>query len=252
MPRTHWFGRSIAPRDPEATIVAYDITNDWSISDRATPDRVMRVSYSDGTEMRMDYVTDAELQRFSEELNMHHTWIGSDTAYAPNSGHFQIQDIVPGSININIPSLLTEEKPMPDIDALRHQARQLLADLADAQALEDRFPHEPPEFSVIKWIIKHGKREYIYVGLRVDESWFVTGSQGGRTLSWAALKREIGTAPCSLATGWDEIPAPEVSPADAETDPAKWFALVYPQAAIEAGKPAAADDDPVDAVVVDQ
>lgn len=134
-----------------------------------------------------------------------------------------------------------KESPMTSsIDHLRADAQRALLSLAEAQALEDRFPSEPPDGSIVKWTGVHGsgrnRQEYTYAALRIGDTWYITGTQGRATLSWGEVRESIGTKPCWLATEFAEIPQPQKAAADLEADPAKWYALVYPTKAVESGE----------------
>jgi hypothetical protein len=125
-----------------------------------------------------------------------------------------------------------EVPPMPDNTvALRGQIQTLIEKLANAQALEDRFPAQPPDLSVLRWVETFGRgqaqREYTYVALRAGDQWYITGRDGGETLTWEQLRVKIGSKSCYVATGWNEIPQPVVHAAEEATDPQTWWELVY-------------------------
>jgi hypothetical protein len=124
----------------------------------------------------------------------------------------------------------TQEETMTETaPVLRAEVQRLLIELANAQALEDRFPAEPPHGSVLRWVetFGRGSQEYAYVALRVGDNWHVTGRNGGAVTSWSELRDRIGAKPSHVATTWHEIPQPRRSAADEATDPQQWWELVY-------------------------
>lgn len=76
----------------------------------------------------------------------------------------------------------------------------------------ERFGSEPPIGTVLRWSepgrYGHGVT-LTYLAVRVGNGdWYSTEAQRGQ-MSWAELVAQVGDNPCSVATAWTEIPAPE-------------------------------------------
>jgi hypothetical protein len=221
----------------------------------------VRLDYSDGATVTMPNLSAEDLQGVrlfaAQDMDSSHR---PDAAVSfwpqPPDWHRGLRPSGVFDTTVKIPpeEYAMKETLVEDVADLRGQAARLLEKLARAQALADRFPNEPPDLSVLKWLVTHGSgrnaQEFTYVALHAGERWFLSGEQGGRVMLWPELRATIGDKPCWLATGWDEIPQPERAAADGEVDPAKWFRLVYPAAAITSGTAATDGSDEVDAEVV--
>lgn len=97
---------------------------------------------------------------------------------------------------------------------------------------EPRFPAEPPEGTVLKWVKTLGsrKQEYTYVALRAGGRWYLTGKTSVG-ITWVELVEQIGGSPCDLAIDWAEIPQSEPGLFE-NTSPSEWYMAMYPKKVI--------------------
>lgn len=116
--------------------------------------------------------------------------------------------------------------------------------LAHSHALEQRFPSEPPDESVVSWLEtvgpKRDQKTLRYLAVRCEEHWYVTGSQGNTVMTWRQLRERIGQKPCQIApTQWLEVPRQDVpSGADAKS-PEEWLAFITGKGSVTTGMKAA-------------
>jgi hypothetical protein len=124
-----------------------------------------------------------------------------------------------------------EENTVTDYQTLQREAQGLISKMAAMAALESRFPSEPPVLTVLRWsqTFGHGRnaKEYSYAALRVDNGWFVTGTRENEVLTWPELKERLAKVDVEMAVDWKSIPVPQAQTVDQETDPKRWFELVY-------------------------
>jgi hypothetical protein len=95
---------------------------------------------------------------------------------------------------------------------------------------KSRFPSEPPEGSVLKWVKtfkRNPEQGYTYVALHVNGAWYLSGKHAD-PMTWDDLVVLIGDSPCELATNWMEIPKPKKDDLDGLT-PEEWFLVAFPQ-----------------------
>jgi hypothetical protein len=81
------------------------------------------------------------------------------------------------------------------------------------QVREDRFEsHEPPVGSVLRWRHEGVTHVAVHVGRRAaggvdpNHNWRTTAGSSDRDLAWQHIRALIGNNPCSLATGWVDVP----------------------------------------------
>jgi hypothetical protein len=82
-----------------------------------------------------------------------------------------------------------------------------------ASVREDRFrSHVPPVGSVLRWRHQGTTHVALHVGVAAgaadrNESWHTTsGRDHGVATSWEHVRSMIGNNPCSIATGWTDVP----------------------------------------------
>lgn len=93
---------------------------------------------------------------------------------------------------------------------------QMIKEQAKAAGTE-RFGSEPPIGSVLRWEamgrVGRGTGQMLtYLGIRTPKGWWTTHDANYGAQTWAQMVSWIGDNPCSVATGWTEIPAPEPEP----------------------------------------
>lgn len=124
-----------------------------------------------------------------------------------------------------------EDPPMESPDKILERMTKDALHLAHAHALEERFPSEPPDESVVSWLEtvgpKRDQKTLRYLAVRCEEHWYITGSQGNTVMRWDQLRQRIGQKPCQIApTQWLEVPRQDVpSGADAKS-PEEWLAFI--------------------------
>ncbi len=150
-------------------------------------------------------------------------------------------------------------------EASIERLRAAMLEFAGIQALLDRFHNqEPPVGTVLRWVKQFDARsgeltvegvgsvddlskalrfnvsqptEYVFVAFRAPNGkWYTTAQRGASTYDWDALLKEIGDAPCELASDWTTVPAPEKLSEEA-MDPTTWARMMF------AEKPAAPADE---------
>jgi hypothetical protein len=99
---------------------------------------------------------------------------------------------------------------------------------------KSRFPSEPPEGSVLKWVKtfkRNPEQGYTYVALHINGAWYLSGKHAD-PMTWDDLVVLIGDSPCELATNWMEIPKPKKDDLDGLT-PEEWFLVAFPQDTVD-------------------
>jgi hypothetical protein len=99
---------------------------------------------------------------------------------------------------------------------------------------KSRFPSEPPEGSVLKWVKtfkRNPEQGYTHVALHVNGAWYLSGKHA-EPMTWDDLVVLIGDSPCELATNWMEIPQLKQDD-DSRLSPEEWFLAVYPQDVVD-------------------
>lgn len=97
-----------------------------------------------------------------------------------------------------------------------------------------RFPSEPPEGSVLKWVKtfkRNPEQGYTYVAVHVNGAWYLSGKQTD-PMTFDELVAFIGDSPCELATNWVEIPNLQKDDLDGLT-PEEWFMATYPRDVVD-------------------
>lgn len=149
----------------------------------------------------------------------------------------------------------TEVAKVSTYDSSMERLKSALVEVAGLTALLNRFGNqEPPVGSVLRWVKQYDARsgelivegvgstdelhkalrfnvtqpsEYVFLAFRAPNGkWYVTAQRGASTYEWDALLREIGDAPCELATEWTVVPAPE-KPSEEALDPVVWAKQLF-------------------------
>ena len=97
-----------------------------------------------------------------------------------------------------------------------------------------RFPSEPPEGSVLKWVKtfkRNPEQGYTYVALHVNGAWYLTGRTSD-PIDFDDLVKLIGDSPCELATNWVEIPQLPSDNTEGLTAE-EWFMAAFPQDVVD-------------------
>lgn len=154
----------------------------------------------------------------------------------------------------------TSTKEVVKVSAREQSMERLRAavlEFAGHQALLDRFHNqEPPIGTVLRWLkVYDGRsgelviegvgsaddlqkalrfnvtapREAVFVAFRAPNGrWYTTAQKGASVFEWDALVKEIGDAPCELASEWTVVPEPEKISEEA-MDPTAWARMMFPK-----------------------